>query len=271
MTSDPVLAVATRAARSAAAVIVDAGRDLKRLPAHSRDQSEIVASAESEAENAIVATLRAAFPDHAILGEESGHIPGAREGGGYKWIIDPIDGAANFVRGYPYYAVAIALVHGADVTHAVVLDPHHDELYTGIRGRGAELNGATIRVSTCLRLADAVVATVIPPRGNPYLTRYLPLLHAVVTQCAGVRRAGSGSLDLAFVAAGRVDGFFVTGLRRWDAAAGGLIAKEAGARVGDFAGGVDYLRTNDVIAAAPGLFNPLREVLAAASGTASRE
>jgi myo-inositol-1(or 4)-monophosphatase len=264
MTTDPVLAVAVRAARRAGSVIVDAARDLKRLPAHAKTQGDIGTEADNEAENAIVATLRAAFPEHAILGEESGEIHGAREGGGFKWIVDPIDGATNFLHGFPYYAVSIALAHGTEITHAVVFDPVHDEMFTAIRGKGAQLNGTPIRVTTCMALEDALVGTVFPTRESPKMTEFLPTLLALVTRCGGIRRAGACALDMAYVAAGRLDGFWVMSLKPWDVAAGALLVKEAGGRVADFAGGPDFLRSHEVIAAAPGLFNSLRERLAAA-------
>jgi len=135
--SDPVLAVAVRAARTAASIVVDAARDLKRLPTFSKEQAGIVSGADMEAEDAIVATIRGAFPDHAILGEESGAIPGARESGGSRWLVDPIDGTANFIHGYPSYAISIAFIQGAEITHAVVLDPVRDELFTATRAKGA--------------------------------------------------------------------------------------------------------------------------------------
>ena len=127
-------------------------RDLKRLPAHAKEHGDIATAADNEAENAIVATIRAAFPEHAILGEESGHIEGARERAGFKWIVDPLDGAANFAHGYPYFAVSVALAHGTEITHAVVFDPVRDELYAAIRGKGAQLNGTAIRTSSCMTL-----------------------------------------------------------------------------------------------------------------------
>lgn len=262
--NDPVLAVAVRAARTAASIVIDAARDLKRLPTFSKGRGELVSSADMEAEDAIVATIRAAFPGHAILGEESGHIEGAREGAGYKWIVDPIDGTVNFVHGFPYFAVSIALVVGTEVTHAAVLDPVHDELFTAVKGNGAFCNGATMHVSTCLELAQALVGTVSPPHENPKYAAHRVTLDAVAGQCAGVRQAGSCALDLAHLAAGRLDGFWVMNLRAWDVAAGALLVREAGGRVGDFAGGTQFLRTNEIIAAAPGVFNPLREVIAAA-------
>ncbi|MEO8305325.1 MAG: inositol monophosphatase family protein [Betaproteobacteria bacterium] len=270
MTNDPILAVAIRAAHRAASVLVDAARDLKRRPSHAKDHSDIASEAGTEAENAIIATLRAAFPDHAIVGKEAGEIvnqiAGAPRGSetSHKWIIDPIDGAANFAHGYPYYAVAIALTQGNDVTHAVVVDPVRDELYTAIKGKGAQQNGAPIRTSTCVRLEEALVGTVFPPRIGSKLPLYLPVFNALVRQCGGIRRAGAATLDLAYVATGRLDGFWVMGQRPWDVVAGALIVTEAGGRVGDFAGGKDVLRATDVIAAAPGVFNPLREAIAAA-------
>ena len=258
---DPVLAVAVRAARSAASVIADAARDLVRLPTFSKDHGDIVSTADVEAEDAIVSTLRSAFPGHAILGEESGHIAGARDGSGYKWLVDPIDGTVNFVHGFPYYAVSIALVHGTEITHAVVYDPVHDDCFTAISGKGAYRNGAPLRVSTCTDLENALVGTVFPTRENPKLAAYLPTFNHMAGKCAGLRRAGSCALDLANLAAGRLDGFWVMSLNAWDVAAGALLVKEAGGRVGDFAGGTDFLRSNEVIAAAPGLFNPLREAI----------
>jgi myo-inositol-1(or 4)-monophosphatase len=264
VTNDPVLAVAVRAARRAGSVVIDAARDLKRLPAHAKGHGDIATAADNEAEDAIVATIRAAFPEHAILGEESGHIEGARDSAGFKWIVDALDGTVNFVHGYPHYAVSVALAHGTEITHAAVFDPVGDELYTAVRGKGAQLNGAAIRVSSCTALESALVGTAFPTRKSPRMPAYLPLFNALVTQCAGVRRAGAAALDLAWLAAGRLDGFFVTSLKPWDVAAGALLVKEAGGRVGDFAGGTDFLRTNEVIAATPGVFNPLREAIAAA-------
>lgn len=262
--SDPMLAVAVRAAQTAGSILVDAARDLKRLPTFSKEHAQIVSGADMEAEDAIIATIRGAFPEHAILGEESGHIVGAREGGGYRWLVDPIDGSANFVHGYPAYAVSLALVHGTDITHAVVLDPLRDELFTAVRGKGATCNDVALSVSTCLGLADALVATVAPTREHPGLAAYLPTLSALAHVCAGVRQAGTCALSLAQLAAGRIDGFWMTGLKPWDIAAGALIVRESGGRVGDFAGGMQFLRTGEVIAAAPGVFTPLREVIAGA-------
>ena len=268
MTQDPVIAVAVRAARRAAAMITDAARDLKRLPSYATQHGDVIANAGAEAEDAIIATIRAAFPDHAIVGRESGEIVSqidttAAGRSTFRWIVDPLDGTANFAHGYPHYAVSLALTHGSDITHAVVFDPVHDELYTAIKSKGAHLNGTPIRTSMCTTLEHALVGTAFPPRESPQLPEYLSLLGALEAKCGGLRRAGACALDLAYVGAGRLDGFWVTGGRPWDLVAGVLVVMEAGGRAGNFAGGGDLLRTNELIAAGAGLFNALREAIAA--------
>jgi len=260
--SDPSLAVAVRAARNAAAVISDAAQDLKRLPTFAKEHADIVSAADAEAGNAIIATLSAAFPDHAIVGEE-GAARGGNPNSTWRWIVDPIDGTANFLHGYPYYAISIALAHGSELTHALVLDPVRDELFTAVKGRGALLNGVPLRVSACTALEQALLGTVFPTPESPKLASYLPIFEALLGRCAGIRRAGACALDLAYLAAGRLDGFWVMSLKSWDVAAGALLVREAGGRVGDFAGGADYLRGDDVLAAAPGIFTALREAIAA--------
>ena len=262
--TDPVLAVAVRAARTAASILEDAARDLHRLPSFSKEHGNMVSAADIEAEDAIVATIRAAFPEHAILGEESGHIDGARERAAVRWLVDPLDGTANFLHGFPYYAMSLALVRGSEITHAVVLDPVRDELFTAITGKGAFCNGATIGVSTCTALEQALVATAMPPRASPKLAGHLSIANALAQRCGGMRTAGSSALDLAYVAAGRLDGFWLNDLKPWDIAAGALVVREAGGRIGDFAGGMSFLKTTEVVAAGPGVFNQLREAVLAA-------
>ena len=260
--SDAALAVAVRAARNAAAVLADAVRDLKRLPTSSREHGEIVAVAQAEAENAIVTTLAGAFPDHAILGEEA--VSARNPGATYRWIVNAVEDATNFAHGYPCYAVSLALAHGGELTHAVVLDPLRDELFTAVKAHGAQVNGVPLRASVCTSLEKALVGTAFPARGSAALGAYLPMLSALMSRCAGIRRAGGGSLDLAYVAAGRLDGFWAVGLKKREIAAGALLVHEAGGRVGDFAGGSEFLKTSEAIAASPGIFSELREVIAAA-------
>lgn len=258
---DPSLAVAVRAARNAAAVITDAARDLARLPSSSREHNDIASAADAEAENAIVTTLAAAFPDHGVLGEAGGSQAGRNPDSTWRWIVDALDGSENFGHGYPYYAISIALTHGSELTHAVVLDPLRDELFTAIKGRGALLNGVALRVSGCTGLENALLGTVFPTRSSARLPAYLPVFDALLARCAGIRRAGSCALDLTYVAAGRLDGFWVMSLKSWQLAAGALLVREAGGRVGDFAGGADCLRGEEAIAATPGVFSALREAI----------
>ena len=273
MNQDPVLAVAVRAARRAGSIIIDAARDLKRLPSHAKGHGDIAGAAAADARKAIIATLRAAFPAHAILGDDAGGAPPPTPTAGaanaYRWIVDPIDGTVNFAHGFPYYAASIALTHGDDITHAAVLDPLRDELFIAITGKGAELNGTPIRVTACTSLADALVGTVFPARDAPTMRAYLPVFSTLVVRCAGLRRAGACALDLAQVAAGRLDGFWTMSLQPWDVAAGALLVREAGGRVGDFAGGGEFVRSSEVIAAAPGIFNSLRETIAAVAPAAA--
>lgn len=259
--TDAVLAVAVRAARRAAAVIGDASRDLKRLPTFSKEQGDIVTAAQREARQAIAATLASAFPDHAIAGDDPEASQAAKNDSPYRWIVNPLDGTMNFVHGYPYCAVSLCLSHGNELTHAVVLDPARDELFTAIKGRGAQLNNAPIHASACTRMQDALIGTVIPTRKSTRLPRFLMIFNALATRCT-LRRAGSGALDMAYVAAGRLDGFFEVSLGTLDVAAGALLVSEAGGRVGDFAGNPEFMRGNEVIVAAPGIFNPLREAIA---------
>jgi myo-inositol-1(or 4)-monophosphatase len=264
MSVDSMLAIAGRAARTAGSIIVDAVRDLRRLPPFSKEHAQIATAAEMEAEDAIVAAIRGAFPDHAILGEESAHIEGAREGSGHRWLVDPIDGLANFVHGYPGYAVSIALVQGSEITHAVVYDPARDELFQASKAAGATCNGATLHVSACPKLEDALIGTVAPARDDARLATYAPSMVALMSRCAGVRVPGSSALAMAHVAAGRLDAFWMASLQPWDIAAGAMLVKEAGGRIGDLAGGSNYLRTSEVIAASPGIFAAVREAIAAA-------
>jgi myo-inositol-1(or 4)-monophosphatase len=263
--TDPALAVAVRAARNAAAVIEDAARDLKRLPGFSREHAEIAASASTEAEAAMATALSAGFPDHAIVGEEGTPREGRNAESSWRWIVDPIDGTRNFAHGYPHYAISLALMHGSEPTHAVVFDPLRDELFTAVKARGAQLNGVQLRVSSCTRIEDALIATVFPARRSSKLGDYLPRLNTLMQRCAGVRRAGAGALDLAWVAAGRLDGFWVMSIRSSDIAAGALLVREAGGRVGDLAGATEQVKSTEIIAAAPGVFAALRETLAASA------
>jgi len=210
------------------------------------------------AENEIISILKTAYPDHGFLGEETGtqDVDAA-----YQWVIDPLDGTTNFLYGIPHYAVSIALRHNSHFEQAVVYDPFKDELFTASRGGGAQLNGRKIRVSSARSLEGALLGTGIPFREDQDLDLYLQTLRVLVPGTAGIRRAGSAALDMAYVAAGRLDGFWEFGMRKWDIAAGILLVQEAGGLVGDLYGGLNHYENGDIICGGPKVYKGMLERL----------
>ena len=193
-----------------------------------------------------------------MLAEESGQHEGKDD---YQWIIDPLDGTTNFLHGFPQFSVSIALKHKGRLDQAVVYDPMRQELFTGSRGSGAFLDNRRIRVSKQNTLTGALLGTGFPYRDQQHLDAYLQMFKALMVDTAGIRRPGSAALDLAYVAAGRFDGFWEIGLNAWDMAAGVLLVREAGGLVGDVSGGHAFLQTGNIVAAAPKLFPlMLREI-----------
>jgi myo-inositol-1(or 4)-monophosphatase len=254
----PMLNIAIKAARRAGAIINRGTRNLDIVAVQEKAANDFVSDVDREAEDAIIRTLRAAYPDHAILAEESG-AAGQSE---YRWIIDPLDGTTNYLHGFPQYCVAIALMHKDIVTQAVIYDPGRNDLFTATRGRGAFLNDQRMRVSKRVHLRTALVGTGFPFRELAHLEAYLAILREVMKNSAGVRRAGSAALDLAYVAAGRMDAFWEFGLSPWDIAAGALMITEAGGLVGDLQGESDYLKSGDIVAGNPRVFVELLKTIA---------
>jgi myo-inositol-1(or 4)-monophosphatase len=257
----PMLNVAVRAARAAGRIITRASVDLPAVRVARKQRNDFVTEVDRAAEDAIISTLRQAYPDHAFLAEESGHTPGRTPAppaaAEHVWVIDPLDGTTNFIHGLPQYCVSIALLQKGQVTQAVVYDPNRDELYTASKGRGAFLNDRRIRVSAHTKVDEALVGTGFPFRRLDDLDRYLELFRRVSTKAAGVRRPGAAALDLAYVAAGRYDAFFEIGLMPWDVAAGSLLITEAGGLVGNLRGDADYLFSEQVLAGTPKVFSQL--------------
>ncbi len=253
----PLLNIAIRAARRAGDLIV---RNLDRVPTlgvRSKSRNDFVTEIDQLAERDIIETIRRTHPDHGFLGEESGRSGGDE----FLWIIDPLDGTTNFLHGFPTFAVSLACEYRGRLEHAVVYDPMRQELFTASRGDGAQLDGRRIRVSKQLELEGALVATGFPYRANArYIDEYLAMLKAVMQQTAGIRRPGAASLDLAYVAAGRVDGFWEIGLNAWDTAAGTLLITEAGGRIGTLVGG-EYRQGGNVVAGTPKVYEALVECL----------
>jgi len=255
----PMLTVAVKAARRAGAVISRASRDIDALTVTAKRQSDYVTEVDRAAEAAAIDVLAKAYPDHAILAEESG-ASGASD---YTWIIDPLDGTTNFIHGFPQYAVSIGLRHRHILTQAVVFDPTRNELFTASRGRGAFLNDRRIRVAKRTRMSDALIGTGFPFRELAHLEEYTRMFKAVVAATAGVRRAGAAALDLAYVAAGRLDGFWEIGLSPWDMAAGCLLILEAGGLVTDLDGDEGYLDKGHIVCGSPRIFGQLLPLVAA--------
>ena len=253
----PMLNIAVKAARRAGNIINRATRNLDVVAVREKAANDFVSDVDREAEQAIIRTLHEAYPDHSILAEESG-ASGESE---YRWIIDPLDGTTNFLHGFPQYAVAIALSHRGVITQGVIYDPSRNDLFTATRGRGAYLNDQRMRVSRRSTLKSSLLGTGFPFRQMDHIEPYLATLKYMMGHAAGVRRAGSATLDLAYVAAGRLDGFWEIGLSPWDMAAGALMIAEAGGLVSDLAGESRYLDTGNIVGGNPKVFAELLKAL----------
>jgi len=257
----PMLSTAVKAARRAGSIINRGARDLDRLTITTKGPKDFVSEVDRAAETAIVETLLATYPDHAILAEE-GTAKDANAGAEYLWIIDPLDGTTNFLHGFPQYCVSIAVRHKGQVTQGVVYDPVRNDLFTATRGRGAFLNDHRMRVSRRQHLKDCLIGTGFPYRDGADLEAYVAMMRAMMSATTGIRRPGAAALDLAYVAAGYYDGFWEIGLNPWDVAAGSLLITEAGGLVGDLEGENQYLFGGEVIAANPRIFAQIVNLLA---------
>ena len=256
----PQLNIAVKAARRAGSIINRAAQDIERLTITKKGPADFVTEVDRQVEQTIIDILHEAYPDHAFLGEEGGAV-GESE---FQWIIDPIDGTTNFLHGFPMYCTSIALAHKGIVTQAVIYDPVRNDLFTATRGSGAFLNDRRMRVSQETRLDDALIGSGFPYSSMEHQERYLRMLAEVMRKTAGIRRPGSAALDLAYVAAGRYDGFWELGLKPWDMAAGTLLIQEAGGLVSDLDGNNQFLQTGHVVAGNPKIFGQLLPMVARA-------
>ena len=253
-----MLNIAVRAARRAGSIINRASLDNAGLEVRSKRQNDFVTRVDHAAEEAVLDVVRKAYPDHAILAEESGATQGSAE---YEWVIDPLDGTTNFIHGFPQYCVSIAIRHRGALAHGVVYDPNRNELFTASKGRGAFLNDRRIRVSKCTRFSEALVGTGFPFKELNRVEQYVKQFRSIITSTAGLRRAGAAALDLAYVACGRLDAFWELGLSPWDMAAGALLIQEAGGLVADLGGEDGYLKSGEIACATPKIFPSLLEAL----------
>jgi myo-inositol-1(or 4)-monophosphatase len=239
-----MLNIAVRAARGAGNILLRYYDRVDSLTITTKGKNEFVSEVDQAAEQVIIETLRNSYPNHAILAEESGRS----EGNEYEWVIDPLDGTTNYLHGFPQFSVSIALKHKGVLEHGVVYDPLREEMFTASRGEGALLNDRRIRVSPRKGLDGALIGTGFPYRDHSHIEAYMALFQQLIQETAGLRRPGSAALDLAYVAAGRLDGFWEFGLSEWDMAAGALLIKEAGGTVTDLSGDDRFLESGNVVA-----------------------
>lgn len=253
----PMLNIAIRAARTAGTLIVRSLQHVEHLNITTKGRNDYVSEVDHLAEQEIIRIIQRAYPDHAIMAEESG-LAGH---GDTVWIIDPLDGTTNFLHGFPHYCVSIAVRVKGRLEHAVIYDPLRDELFTASRGEGAKLNDRRLRVTKRRELGDALLATGFPFKYPQHHDVYMASFNALFPKVADIRRAGSAALDLAYVAAGRLDGYWEIGLQNWDLAAGALLVEEAGGLVTDFAGHDDLFDKGNVIAAGFGVHKLMLEAI----------
>lgn len=260
---DAIVNIAVQAARAAGNLIIRATDRLDSVLVNEKRPHDYVTEIDRLAEQEIIKIIRKAHPNHGFICEESGETPSPT---GNKddcvWIIDPLDGTRNFIHGFPHFAVSIALMQKGKVEHGVIYDPVRQELFTASRGKGARLNDRRLRVSKTSTLEECLLGTGFPYRNSPeHQAGYLNSLQSIIPISGDVRRAGAATLDLAYVAAGRLDGFWELGLQLWDIAAGTLMIKEAGGIVCDNQGQDDFLKSGNIIAANPKVLKHLLKVL----------
>ncbi len=252
-----MLNIAVRAARNAGDLIQRSSAKTGQLTINKKSQYDYVSEVDFQAEQEIIKVIHAAYPGHAFLAEESGE----HQGNEYIWVIDPLDGTTNFLHGFPQYAVSIALKYKGKIELGVIYDPVSDELFTAERGGGAMLNNRRIRVTRQNSLQGALIGTGFPFKSDEYLDAYLSMFRPLCIETSGIRRAGAAALDLAYVACGRLDGFWEIGLQQWDMAAGVLLIQEAGGVVTDFSFDDKYLQSGNILTGNPKMHQLMYQVI----------
>jgi myo-inositol-1(or 4)-monophosphatase len=258
---EPLLNIAVSAARQAGSIIIQYMEQVDRLKITDKGHQDYFSEVDIKAEQSIINAIHKVYPSHGIMAEESGFQEGEDE---CIWIIDPLDGTSNYLHGFPFFSISIALKIKGRIEHGVVYDPLRHECFAASRGRGARLNDRRLRVSKQSQLSAALLGTGVPFKNLALAQRYFPTLEAMMGKCAGVRRTGSAALDMAYVASGRLDGFWEFGLRPWDIAAGSLLIREAGGLISDAHGGDDFIKSGDVVAGTPKVFKALLQTISPA-------
>lgn len=255
----PLLNVAVMAARRAGSTLIKKMVNLDKLKIEQKGHNDFVSDADRAAEKAVIDCIHKHYPDHAILAEESG----ASGNSDTVWIIDPLDGTTNYLHGFPVWAVSIGVQEKGRMEHGVVYDPLRQELFTASRGQGAQVDGHKIRVSGQQELPRALIGTGFPYReADMDITPYMNMLSKTILNTSGVRRAGAAALDMCYVAAGRLDAYFETGLKSWDLAAGALIVREAGGIVSGLDGSENFLETGHVLTGTPRIYRDFAKLCA---------
>ncbi|HYD70054.1 inositol monophosphatase family protein [Azospirillum sp.] len=258
-TRSALINVMVRAAEKAGRALVRDFGEVEQLQVSRKGPADFVSTADRKAEKTLRDELQKARPEFGFLMEESGESEGKDKSA--RWIVDPLDGTTNFLHGLPHWAISVALEKNGEIVAGVVYEPVHDEMFWAEKGQGAYLNHQRLRVSERRNLGDALIATGMPFKGRPGLATFLGEAEAVMMEVAGIRRWGAASLDLAYVAAGRFDGYWERNLNPWDIAAGMLLVTEAGGFVGEIGGGRNVVYGNSILAANSHLHLPLATVL----------
>ncbi len=254
-----LLNVAIMAARRGGDTLLRNMNKLDKMKIEQKGRNDFVSDADRAAERAVISAIEKHYPEHAILAEESGQ-QGESD---YVWVIDPLDGTTNYLHGFPVFCVSVAVLHKGRPEHAAVYDPLRQELFTASKGAGAQLDGRRIRVSGTVALERALLGTGFPYRdSNLDFDAYLSMFRKALQNTAGVRRPGSAALDLCYLAAGRIDGFWETGLKSWDIAAGALLIREAGGIISGLDGSENFLDTGHVLAGAPKIYTGMARLFA---------
>lgn len=259
MSLQPPIKIAEAAARKAGQIIINAIEHIDTIEITKKARNDFATSVDRASEEQIIEILHKSYPAHHIIGEETGnHGP---EDSDHVWMIDPLDGTTNYIHGFPHFAISIAMLFKGRVENALVYDPIRDEMFMASRGQGARMNGRRLRVSPQRQLEDALIGTGFPFKHEHHIEPYMKTFQALFPKTGGVRRAGSAALDLAYVAAGRLDGFWEICLNQWDMAAGALLVKEAGGLVSDFQGSENYLENGNIIAGNPKIFKSMLQII----------
>ncbi len=243
---NPMLNIAIRAARKAGNLIAKSYERRDDIQTNQKAANDYVTNVDKAAEQIIIDTIHASYPDHTIITEESGALEGSDTD--TQWIIDPLDGTTNFIKGFPHFSVSIAIRVKGRTEVGVVYNPISNELFTAVRGVGAKLNDLRLRVDSKKELDGTILATGFPFKKPVHMPMHFAIMEGLINECADFRRTGSAALDLCYVASNRVDGFFEIGLSAWDCAAGDLIIREAGGLVTDFRGSHNYLVSGHIVA-----------------------